>query len=259
MPISAKIRRTIPWILLILALSPSVRAHFQMMIPQAAIVPHGGDKSVAFDLLFAHPFDGEVLDMTTPIRLGVLARGQRQDLLKDIRPKSIGGHRAFELTYRFKRPGDHVFFMESAPYLDEGERLFHVFYAKTVVNAFEMEGGWDAEVGFPAEIVPTVRPYGLWTGNLFQGIVKKDGKPAAFAEVEIEYHNQGKKVTEPLAPFSVQVVKTDAAGRFSYAMPRAGWWGFVARFDEKRTLEHDGKQLPVRTGAVMWVHAKDMK
>ena len=55
-----------------------------------------------------------------------------------------------------------------------------IHYTKVVVNAMGAEEGWDTLVGFPVEIEPLVRPYGLWTGNAFRGIVKKHGEPVPF-------------------------------------------------------------------------------
>ena len=76
-------------------------------------------------------------------------------------------------------------------------------------------------VGLPVEIEPLVRPTGLWTGNLFRGIVTKGGEPVPFAEIEVEYVNDG-SIAAPNDAFVTQVIKADAGGVFAYAMPRAG-------------------------------------
>ena len=121
-----------------------------------------------------------------------------------------------------------------------------------------MEEGWDQEVGLKTEIVPLTRPYGLWTGNVFQGIVKVNGKPAPFTEVEVEYYNEDGSVKAPADPMITQVVKADENGVFTYAMPNAGWWGFAALNTDDATLTHEGKEYPVEIGAVLWVKAYDM-
>jgi len=127
-----------------------------------------------------------------------------------------------------------------------------------VVDAFGAEAGWDAMVGFPVEIEPLVRPYGLWTGNLFRGIVRKGGEPVPFAEVEVEWRNDG-SVRPPADPFITQVIKADAAGVFAYAMPRAGWWGFAALVEGDRPMTNpDGELVPVEQGALIWVRTRDM-
>lgn len=96
-----------------------------------------------------------------------------------------------------------------------------IHYTKVVVDYLGAEEGWDQMVGFPVEIEPLVRPYGLWAGNTFRGIVKRNGQPVPFATVEVEYFNQGRQVAIPNDAFSTQVIKADAAGVFSYTMPRA--------------------------------------
>lgn len=132
-----------------------------------------------------------------------------------------------------------------------------------VVNASGLPTGWDEEIGLPAEIIPLDKPYGLWTGNVFRGIVKHDGKSVPFAEVEVEYLNHDieknafvkqAKVNAPQDAFVTQTIKADANGVFTYAIPKAGWWGFAALMDGNKI---DGKDSEV--GAVIWVQAKDMK
>jgi cobalt/nickel transport protein len=64
---------------------------------------------------------------------------------------------------------------------------------KTVVTAFGNDEGWDAELGLKTEIVPISKPFGLYAGNVFQGVVTMDGQPVPFAEVEVEYYNREKR------------------------------------------------------------------
>jgi cobalt/nickel transport protein len=124
-----------------------------------------------------------------------------------------------------------------------------------VVDAFNSQEGWDTTVGFPVEIEPLVRPYGLWVGNLFQGVVKKAGQPVPFTQVEVEYFNEGQKIKPPADPFVTQVIKTDANGVFNYVMPIAGWWGFAALLDGKPTQNAEGRAVGVELGALIWVKA----
>jgi cobalt/nickel transport protein len=157
------------------------------------------------------------------------------------------------------QPGDHVFFVEPEPYWEPAEECFIIHYTKVIVNAFGLEEGWDSELGLKTEIVPLTRPYGLWTGNVFRGVVKVDGRPVPFAEVEVEYYNQDGKVKAPADPYITQVIKADEKGVFTYAMPRAGWWGFAALSTADYKLKHEGKEYPVEIGAVLWVRTRDMK
>ena len=51
------------------------------------------------------------------------------------------------------------------------------------------------------EIVPLSKPFGLYAGNVFQGIVKLNGKAVPYATVEVEYYNQDpKKQRRPQKP-----------------------------------------------------------
>jgi len=121
------------------------------------------------------------------------------------------------------------------------------------------EDGWEKEVELKTEIVPLTRPFGLWAGNVFQGIVKMNGKAVPYSEVEIEYYNPDSKIKAPEEPYVTQVIKADANGVFTYAMPKAGWWGFSAINTTDYTLKRDGKEYPVEIGAVFWVRTREMR
>jgi cobalt/nickel transport protein len=75
--------------------------------------------------------------------------------------------------------------MEPKPYWEPAEDSYIVHYTKTYVSAFDDDAGWDAERGLRTEIVPLSKPFGLWEGNVFQGIVKLAGEPVPYAEVEV--------------------------------------------------------------------------
>ncbi|GAI22805.1 unnamed protein product, partial [marine sediment metagenome] len=121
-----------------------------------------------------------------------------------------------------------------------------------------LEEGWDDEIGLETEIVPLTRPYGLWTGNLFTGVVKVKGKPVPYAEVEVEYYNKDGTIRPPADPYVTQVVKADKNGVFSYAMPKAGWWAFAALNEASWTIKRpNGEDKPVEIGAVYWVRTRE--
>jgi cobalt/nickel transport protein len=165
----------------------------------------------------------------------------------------------WEAQFTVKRPGDYTFFVEPTPYWEPAEDSFIVHFTKVCVDALGMEVGWDEELGLETEIVPLTRPYGLWTGNAFTGIVKLQGEPVPFAEVEVEYYNEAGEVVPPADAYITQVVRADGNGVFSYAMPRAGWWGFAALNEASWTLgDPSGNEKPVELGAVYWVQTRDM-
>ena len=81
-----------------------------------------------------------------------------------------------------------------------------------------------------------------------------------FSEVEVEYYNESGSLKAPAPPYVTQVIKADAAGVFTYAMPKAGWWGFAAlNTDTKKMKGPDGKEKDIEIGAVIWVKTRDMK
>ena len=173
--------------------------------------------------------------------------------------ESIKKYTFWQAFFKIKKPGDYIFYVEPSPYWEPAEESFIIHYTKVIVNAMGLEKGWDTEIGLPIEIVPLTRPYGLWTGNTFQGIVKVNGKPLPYAEVEVEYYNEKHSVKAPSEPYITQVIKADSKGVFTYTMPKAGWWGFAALFTAPYKLIHNGKKYPVELGGVIWIKTKDMK
>ena len=245
-------------LLIMLSVSTSY-AHFGVIIPSDDIVSKGDSKKISLQVKFIHPFEGQYMQMDRPGAFGVVVNGRKYDLLPALKKKMVGGFSTWEAVYRIQGPGDHVFFVEPAPYWEPAEETFIIHYTKVIVDAFDMEKGWDTEVGLKTEIVPLTRPYGLWAGNLFQGIVKVDGRPVPYAEVEVEYYNEGGRIKAPAAPYITQVIRADENGVFTYAMPRAGWWGFAALSTADFRLKHGGKEYPVEIGAVIWVRTREMK
>ena len=242
----------------LLAAGPAL-AHFQELIPSTDIVTEATGSRVELDLVFTHPMErGPVMDMGEPRRFGVVGPAGTQDITSALKPAQANDRRTYKADYQVRAPGDYVFFVEPAPYWESAEGLMIVHYAKVVVDAFGAGEGWDAEVGLPVEITPLTRPYGLWTGNLFRGIVKQKGTPVPFAEVEVEWRNDG-SVSPPSDPFVTQVIKADASGVFAYAMPRAGWWGFAALLEGEPIPGPEGKPVAVEAGALIWVQTRDMK
>ncbi|NOZ25746.1 MAG: DUF4198 domain-containing protein [Nitrospirae bacterium] len=245
---------------LITALPATVSwAHFGMIIPSDDIVSKEDGKEIRLQLMFIHPFEGQYMEMARPKAFGVMVNGKKHDLLPVLGKKTVRGVSTWEAAYRVRSPGDHVFYVEPAPYWEPAEETFIIHYSKVVVDALELETGWDAEVGLKTEIVPLTRPYGLWAGNVFQGIVKVDGKPVPYAEVEVEYYNEGGKIRPPAEPYITQVIKADGNGVFTYAMPVAGWWGFAALNTADFRLKRRGKEYPVEIGAVIWVKTREMR
>lgn len=230
-------------------------AHFGMLIPSDSMVMQNDNRTINVKLSFSHPFEGEGMELVKPNAFGVMANGEKADLLETLTKTKVMGHTAWETSYTIKRPGVHMFYMEPKPYWEPAEDCYIVHYTKTVVTAFGDDEGWDQEIGLKTEIVPLSKPYGLYTGNVFQGIVKMDGKPVPFGEVEVEYYNKDRKAQAPTDYMVTQTIKADANGVFTYSAPKAGWWGFAALNTSDKKIK--GKDVEI--GAVLWVKFHDWK
>jgi cobalt/nickel transport protein len=258
-------------LLLLVSFSPIslAWAHFGAVIPSDDIISQDDAKTISVEVKFIHPMEGHYMEMAKPKRFGVVHQGKSTDLLNTLeaaQTKADGQDGPFtfwKTSYTIKRPGDYTFFVEPTPYWEPAEDVYIVHYTKVCVNALGLEEGWDKPAGLETEIVPYTRPYGLWTGNLFTGQVLMKGKPVPNAEVEVEYLNESPgndaKVQPPSDPYVTQMVKADARGVFSYAMPRAGWWGFAALNEAPWKLKHGNEQKDVEIGAVYWVRTIDMR
>jgi len=233
----------------------SAMAHFGMLIPSDSMVMQDENRTINLMLSFSHPFEGQGMELVKPSMFGVMANGKRIDILRTLKEKKVMGHTAWEAAYTIKRPGVYMFYMEPKPYWEPAEDCYIVHYTKSVVTAFGDDEGWDQEIGLKTEIVPLSKPYGLYAGNVFQGIVKLDGKPVPFCEVEVEYYNRDGTAQAPTDYMVTQTIKADANGVFTYAATRPGWWGFAAL----NTSDEKIKGKNVEIGAVLWVKFQEWR
>ncbi len=232
-------------------------AHFGMVIPSDSMVMQEDNRTVMVTLSFSHPFEAVGMEMVKPEAFSVTANGRQVDLSAALEKTTVMGRTAWKMNYKIKRPGVYMFHMEPKAYWEPAEDCFIIHYTKTVVTAFGDDEGWDGEIGLRTEIVPLSKPYGLYAGNVFQGIVKVDGKAAPHAEVEIEYYNESGQVRAPSDYMVTQTIKADKNGVFTYAAPRSGWWGFSALSTADFKLKQDGEEKDVELGAVIWVRFHD--
>jgi cobalt/nickel transport protein len=224
-----------------------------MVIPSDSMVMQSENRELTVELSFSHPFEMVGMDLVKPKVFNVVAGGRQENLLSQLRTLQVMGHNAWEAAYKINRPGIYVFYMEPEPYWEPAEDVFIIHYTKTVVTAFGDDEGWDAEIGLATEIVSLSKPFGLYAGNVFQGIVKMGGKPVPFSEVEVEYYNADKKYTAPTDYMITQTIKADGNGVFTYAAPASGWWGFAALNAADYKLPYQGEEKEVELGAVIWV------
>ncbi len=246
-------------ILLSLVFSIPAGAHFGMLIPSDSMVMQNENRNVKLNLSFSHPFENVGMELVKPRLFEVIINGKKQNLTAVIKKTSIIGHTAWTLDYRIKRPGIYIFHMEPEPYWEPTENCFIIHYTKTVITAFGDDEGWDREIGLKTEIVPLAKPFGLYAGNVFQGIVKLNQKPVSFAEVEVEYYNKDGRSKAPTDYMVTQTIKADQNGVFTYAAPKEGWWGFAALNTAGYKLKKDGQDKDVELGGVIWIRFHQWK
>ncbi len=264
-------------------------AHFQMIYSPEAVV---SSSKLPIKLIFTHPFAaGHTMNMgadtdgkgKAPLKFGVMTQKgegdpEVEDLLAELKPITFtsleNSGEGYELNYKAKGMGDFVFFLDPGPYFEASEDSYIEQVTKVIFN----KGGamtcvFEDVPGLPVQIKPLVRPYGLWTGNVFRGVVQrwdeetKTYVPVPYAEIEIEFANHDidmkdnkfKKAAAAEAPndaVECQTILSNANGEFSYAIPKAGWWGFAA-LGAGGEQEYNGK--PLSLDAVIWAYAYDMK
>lgn len=236
-----------------------VMAHYGMIIPSDQIVTQGEDKTITLDLRFWHPMEGIPMPLVKPVHFDVVTNGQKVDLLDALQSKIVKDNQTWTAEYTIKRPGLYVFSMEPQPYWEPAEDKFIIHYTKVVATAFGDDEGWDEPIGLKTEIVPLSKPFAQYTGNVFQGIVLLNGKPVPYSEVEVEFYNEDSTYKAPNDYMVTQTIKADANGIFTYAAPRAGWWGFAALNPSDTPIKNDGQDKEVELGAVLWINFVDMK
>lgn len=242
-----------------LSVATPALAHYGMIIPNDTMISQQDGRSVDLTMSFSHPFEMDGMTLDAPVKFSVTHEGATTDLLGDLQGETVMGDQGYTLEYPLGRPGTYIFAMEPQPYWEPAEDAFIIHYTKTYVTAFGDDEGWDTELGLKTEIVPLSKPFGLWEHNVFQGIVKMDGEAVPYAEVEVEFFNNGAGATVPDELMITQTVKADGNGVFTYAPPSDGWWGFAALNTADYTLTEatSGEEKAVELGAVIWVHFED--
>lgn len=260
-----------------MVMSLPAQAHFMMVYTPEIAKEKGGDMD--FRLVFTHPAEaGHTMDMGGAQEFYALyQRGDNKakkiDLkgyLKEIdwtNPESKGkGFEAMIPRKLVRSMGDYTFVFKPGYYFEKEEGIYMQQITKLVANVGGIPGNWAEPAGLPCEIVPLIKPYGLWTGNVFKARVLSQGKPVAGAEVEVEFMSHmpdlkanamhaKSSVDYPHDAFVTQTIFTDSEGYITFGIPKAGWWGFAALGVGPET-EHKGKEMS--QDAVIWVKAVDM-
>lgn len=262
----------------VMAMSIPASAHFMMLYTPEIAKDKGSDMDMR--IVFTHPAEaghtmniGGVQDFYVLTQRGD-AEAKKVDLksyLKEIdwkNPHSKGkGYSALIPKKKVRSMGDYMFVFTPGYYFEEEEGVYMQQITKLIANVGGIPGNWAEPAGLPCEIVPLIKPYGLWTGNVFKAQILSQGKPVAGAEVEVEFMShmpdmkanamhEESSVEYPHDAFVTQTIFSDANGYITFGIPKAGWWGFAALGVGPDT-EYKGKELS--QDAVLWVKAVDMK
>jgi cobalt/nickel transport protein len=205
-----------------------------MIIPSDSMIMQGESREVKVTLSFSHPFQREGMDLEKPFQFGVVMARWKKSL------RFLLESTGWTVKYRIARPGVYTFYMEQKPYWDEAEDRYFVHHAKTVISAFGDEKGWDKPLGLKTEIVPLTRPF------------------VPYAQVEVEYYNREGTAVAPTAYMITQAIKADSNGVFTFAVPKAGWWGFAA-LNTSEKMKYLGEEKDLELGAILWVEFHDWK
>lgn len=253
-------------------------AHFVVMYtPQTALLRAG---DLPFHIVFTHAFaGGPTMAMAKPQRFYYVRRAARGepteevDLSQYLEEVQWQGGEGTVSAWKANIPrsavrslGDYQIVVEPEPYLEESEGLYIQQFAKVMVNVGGVPGNWGETLGLPAEIHALNKPYANWVGGVFRGVVVSDGVPVPFTQVEVEYLNhpldvennrfqEAGLIEAPHPSLEAMVILTNELGEFSFALPKAGWWGFAAL-----TIgpEHEYKGMPLSQDAILWVQATEL-
>ena len=178
-------------VLVLMSSSPAM-AHFQMLYSPESALDKG--REINLKLVFTHPYEaGHTMDMDQPESFVVLHKGKKEDLKKTLKPltwsSQTNSGKAYEASYKMRGMGDWVFGVIPAPYYEGSEDAYIQQMTKAVYNVAGAPTDWNSMLDFPAEIRPLVKPYAVWAGSTFSGVVLSKGRPVPYAEIEIEYLN----------------------------------------------------------------------
>ncbi len=249
-------------------LSCSARAHFLIVIPEEGNGYALRGRELDLMVTYGHPFEGILYDLKNPSGFLILPDGKKaplpfsRTLVKD----HASGKKRFAYRIRFlpTQRGDHLFCVEAKPYLNEEEGEVWKDYMKTLIHV-QVEKGWDNSCGFPLELVPLNRPYGMMKGSVFVGRLLFNGKPLGGVTLEVEKFNgfyvpeEGLpkdafgRINEPLMTYTVM---TNDDGYFVVTLPEPGWWAINASVKSGNT-SYAGKSFPLVVRSGVWVYVFD--
>lgn len=254
--------------------SSNALAHFQMLYTPNFALNKG--QKIQLRHVFTHPFaDKYTLDMgkqhdTKTFKeveeFYVLNRKKKKDLKNTLEAIRFKGNANSGHAYKARRMGDHIFILKTAPFYEQNQDIYIQQIVKTIINVAGVATNCFDDLKLDAEIVALSKPYAIWEGSSFTGIVKTNGKTVPYAQVDIAYLNRdvniknnsmGKdKIIAPQSSFITLSIRTNKDGEFTFTIPKAGFWAFSAQ-NLNKNKTYKGKKLKV--DALLWVEAKKMQ
>lgn len=253
-------------------------AHFQMIYTPTSIIE---GNSVDFKIVFTHPAEsGHTMDIGKNEKGEIkgfekffsVHKGKIQDLLTNLKKTEFttaeNSASAYDLVLDkdngFRGGGDWALIAVPHPYFEPSESIYIQQITKVFINKGDLATDWTERCaeGYP-EIKPLVKPYDVWVGGVFRGVVlDSKGKPVPNAEIEVEYINfdvdmkASKFGDKAKTEAAATIILADKNGVFSFVPHKAGYWGFAA-LGAGRAKKFAGKELS--QDAVLWIEAMPVK
>ena len=182
-----------------------------------------------------------------------LRPARREDRLGDIEEIRYLNQKAWGANVGLDRPGLYQFVIETQPWWSPSEAGYARHIVKTMVPVFGEDWGWDLPLGLSHEIVPLVRPFGLFSPALFAARVLVNGKPAAGVPVQV-FRINTEKTKVPTPWHEEMSLRTLPDGTFSVVLNKAGWWCCTATREGAPLKGPDGQPSPLKESALFWLY-----
>jgi len=220
-------------------------------------------KEKIFTLAEGQPAFANFFDLKVPSHFFIITpKGERQKLTllrkKLYDPWFNTPRIAYEIKIQPKEAGDYLLCIEGDDTLTLNGTLKRS-YAKTLFHV-QKETSWDRFCGFPLEIKPLTRPYGLKKGVLFRGQVLYESKPLKEIEIIVERlrfklnpSELPKDSNEEInVPLFLKKLKTDNQGFFYTNFEEEGWWVITAKFP-RGVKSYGNKMYPYELQTHLWI------
>jgi cobalt/nickel transport protein len=252
--------RAAAFLVLLYVAAPAL-GHYHILLPAEWSAKK--DEMTKLRLMFGHPYEHQLFDCGPPVSVVVHSPdGPRTELKTKMEKIEVAGFEgkkvtAYEIPFQPSVRGDYVFEAKMKRVWMEEEGEFWEDTVRVVLHV-QAQKGWDAPVAVNAtELVPLTRPYGLPPGNVFQALARDEhSKVLPGALVEVERYNAEAPKKLPPDEFITRTLKTDPSGVATTTLPDAGWWA-VTTSRKVGEADHEGKKVPVRQRATIWVYVSE--